>query len=271
VYGSLQRVLWIRHLACPARFQLTFLTPRRSAPVCYGTDGAFLSYRSVSGASYRERVNVVRDGLSSRCGFISHFLFPARRMAIFGNKKDKSSNSSMATQGNRQNQSQFNIVGEGTVFEGTLRAESNVNVSGRVVGKLIVNGRAVISKNGRVEGELRATNAAIGGTIEGEVYVEERLELESTAHVDGSIQTDRLIVEEGAVFTGACKMGDAIDKDEIALPPKNATGSKEGGSTSSGSKSSGSTSSGSSSKSGSGGASSGKGASGAPAAAGSKK
>jgi len=187
-------------------------------------------------------------------------------MAIFGNKKDKSSNSSMATQGNRQNQSQFNIVGEGTVFEGTLRAESNVNVSGRVIGKLIVNGRAVISQNGRVEGELRATDAAIGGTIEGEVYVEERLELESTAHVDGSIQTDRLIVEEGAVFTGACKMGDAIDKDEIALPLKDAAGSKE-----SGSKSSGSTSSGSSSKSGSGGASSGKSASGAPAAAGSKK
>lgn len=185
-------------------------------------------------------------------------------MAIFGNKKDKSSNSSMATQGNRQNQSQFNIVGEGTVFEGTLRAESNVNVSGRVVGKLIVNGRAVISQNGRVEGELRATNAAIGGTIEGEVYVEERLELESTAHVDGSIQTDRLIVEEGAVFTGTCKMGDAIDKDEISLPPKKAAEAKEGGSKTS-------TSGSSSSKSSAGGSSSGKSASGAPAAAGSKK
>ncbi len=144
----------------------------------------------------------------------------------------------MATQGNRQNQAQFNIVGEGTVFEGTLRAESNVNVSGRVVGKLIVNGRAVISQNGRVEGELRATNAAVGGTIEGEIFVEERLELESTAHVDGSIQTDRLVVEEGAVFTGSCKMGDAIDTDDIMPPAKRASGTTSAGSKSSGSSSS---------------------------------
>jgi cytoskeletal protein CcmA (bactofilin family) len=132
----------------------------------------------------------------------------------------------MANQGSRSNQAQFNIVGEGTVFEGTLRAESNVNVSGRVVGTLIVNGRAVISKNGVVEGELRATNAAIGGTIEGEVYVEERLELESSAHVDGSIQTDRLVVEEGAIFTGTCKMGDAVT--EPAIPEAKAPSKKNG-------------------------------------------
>jgi cytoskeletal protein CcmA (bactofilin family) len=189
-------------------------------------------------------------------------------MAIFGNKKDKSSNSSMATQGNRQNQAQFNIVGEGTVFEGTLRAESNVNVSGRVVGKLIVNGRAVISKSGRVEGELRATNAAVGGTVEGEIFVEERLELESTAHVDGSIQTDRLVVEEGAIFTGSCKMGDAIETDDIMPPAEGASGTTSSGTSSgsssgdrsSGDRSSGDRSSGTSSGSASSGSSS-KGAS----------
>ncbi|WP_179862233.1 bactofilin family protein [Longibacter salinarum] len=132
----------------------------------------------------------------------------------------------MANQGSGQSQAQFNIVGEGTVFEGTLRAESNVNVSGRVVGKLIVNGRAVISKNGVVEGELRATNAAVGGTIEGEVYVDERLELESTAHVDGSIQTDRLVVEEGAVFTGTCKMGEAVTEKAVGSDDVAASTSK---------------------------------------------
>jgi cytoskeletal protein CcmA (bactofilin family) len=186
-------------------------------------------------------------------------------MAIFGNKKDKSSKSSMATQGNRQNQAQFNIVGEGTVFEGTLRAESNVNVSGRVVGKLIVNGRAVISQSGRVEGELRATNAAIGGTIEGEIFVEERLELESTAHVDGSIQTDRLVVEEGAIFTGSCKMGDAIDTDDIMPPAKSASDKTSSGSTSTGSTSSGSSNDASKKPSG------GKSTSGKPAAASTSK
>jgi len=161
-------------------------------------------------------------------------------MAIFGKNKDKPSKPSMAT-GNRKNQGQFNIVGEGTVFEGTLRADSNVNVSGRIVGKLIVDGRAVISKEGAVEGELRATNAAVGGTIQGEVYVEERLELESTANVDGSIQTDRLVVEEGAVFTGSCRMGDAIEQAALEDDEKASDlspGTKSSGSTSSSSTSS---------------------------------
>lgn len=121
-------------------------------------------------------------------------------------------------------QDQVNLVGEGTVFEGTVRAESDVRASGRIVGTLEVEGKTMIAEGGAVEGEIIATNADIAGQVEGEIHVEERLVLKSTARVDGKIETDRLVVEEGAQFDGECKMGTPIP-DRTASP--NGEGSQD--------------------------------------------
>lgn len=115
----------------------------------------------------------------------------------------------MATQQNPA-QDQINLVGKGTVFEGTVRAESDVRASGRIVGTLQVDGKAMIAESGSVDGEIIATNADIAGRVQGEIEVEERLVLKSTAQVDGNIETDRLVVEEGAKFSGECKMDTPI-------------------------------------------------------------
>ncbi|MFB6099441.1 MAG: polymer-forming cytoskeletal protein [Salinibacter sp.] len=109
-------------------------------------------------------------------------------------------------------QDQVNLVGEGTVFEGTVRAKSDVRASGRIIGTLEVEGKTMIAENGSVEGEIIATNADIAGQVEGEIHVEELLVLKSTARVEGQIETDRLIVEEGAQFTGECDMGTPISE-----------------------------------------------------------
>jgi len=126
-------------------------------------------------------------------------------MALFGKSKD--SEQPMAKQGNTAAPSQVNIIAEGTVFEGTLQAESDVRVSGRIIGKLRVQGLAVVASEGAIEGEVAATNATIAGSVQGDLIVEERLMLSSSARVEGTIKTGRLIVEEGAIFNGECQMG----------------------------------------------------------------
>ena len=117
--------------------------------------------------------------------------------------------SSMAKQAEASAPGQINMIGQGTVVEGTLRAENDIRVSGRIVGKLHVEGKAMIAKDGLVEGELLATSADVAGSVQGELQVSERLVLKSSARIDGDIRTERLIVEEGAVFTGQCEMGEA--------------------------------------------------------------
>ena len=113
----------------------------------------------------------------------------------------------MAKQVSATTPNQVNIIAEGTVFEGTLKADSDVSVSGRIIGKLEVTGRAVVAPEGTVEGEVTASNANIAGTVQGDLIIGERLLLGSSARVDGTIKTGRLIVEEGAMFNGECQMG----------------------------------------------------------------
>jgi cytoskeletal protein CcmA (bactofilin family) len=124
-------------------------------------------------------------------------------MALFGSDKKRNQ---MAQQKGSIPQ-QINLVGEGTTFEGTLRADSDVRASGRLIGRLEVNGKAIVAEAGTIEGEIIATNADIAGNVQGEIHVEDQLVLKRTARVDGTIKTDRLVVEEGAIFTGECHMG----------------------------------------------------------------
>ncbi|WP_228702797.1 bactofilin family protein [Salisaeta longa] len=108
---------------------------------------------------------------------------------------------------------QLNLVGEGTTFEGTVRAESDVRASGRILGTLRVQGRAIVAESGAVDGEVHATNADIAGTVSGELFIQERLVLKSSAQVDGVIHAGRLVVEEGATFNGECHMGEQSEAE----------------------------------------------------------
>ena len=125
-------------------------------------------------------------------------------MASFDRNKDHN----MAKQTNLVPSNQINMIGEGTVFEGTLKAKSDVRVSGRIVGKLQVEGKVFITQDGFIEGEVVTTNADVAGNIQGDIHVAERLVLKSSGHVEGSIKTARLVVEEGASFNGECTMGE---------------------------------------------------------------
>lgn len=123
----------------------------------------------------------------------------------------------MAKQPNAAVSNQINMIGEGTVFEGTLTSESDVRISGRVDGKLQVKGKVIVAQEGNVDGEIKAASLDVAGRVHGEVVVEERVVLKSSAQVEGNIQTARLVVEEGAVFNGRCQMGNRTVNSESIL------------------------------------------------------
>lgn len=113
----------------------------------------------------------------------------------------------MAKHANASPSAQINMIGEGTTFEGTLRAKSDVRISGCLKGRLHVDGKVFVTRDGAIEGELVATNADVAGRLEGQVEVHERLLLKDTARLEGTVKTGRLVIEEGALFNGDCAMG----------------------------------------------------------------
>jgi len=129
-------------------------------------------------------------------------------MSLFGNNMPSDESSASLMTSSSDVQDQVNLVGQDTILEGTIHAESNVRVSGQIHGTLEVKGKILVAEEGTVEGDLVATDAEIAGEVQGEIHVKERLVLKSTAVIDGLIQTGRLVVEVGAEFTGECKMGE---------------------------------------------------------------
>ena len=52
------------------------------------------------------------------------------------------------------------------------------------------------------------------GTLEGEIKVEEVLNLRDTSKIYGNIYTSKLKIDEGAFFEGSCKMSSSISREQ---------------------------------------------------------
>lgn len=135
-------------------------------------------------------------------------------MAIFKSPAgDSSPSTPMSTKsGSAPTPGQVNIIGQGTVIEGGIKANSDVRISGKVIGNVNVDGKTVVTPEGIVEGEVRSSHADIAGRVDGEVFVSERLVLKNSAVVEGNIHTAKLVIEDGATFSGTCDMGGTIPK-----------------------------------------------------------
>ena len=92
------------------------------------------------------------------------------------------------------------IIGEKTRVEGTLHTQDTTRIDGRIKGEAISDGYLIIGENGYVEGDIRSENMLIAGTVQGNIFVRERLE------VTGDITTKALMIAEGASFAGKCTM-----------------------------------------------------------------
>ena len=100
----------------------------------------------------------------------------------------------------------LNMIVEGSKLTGDLVTESNLRVDGDVVGNITSASKVVIGKSGVVKGDLVCREADIEGQITGTLKIESLLTLRSSAVVNGEISTSNFQVEEGAEFSGTCKM-----------------------------------------------------------------
>lgn len=99
------------------------------------------------------------------------------------------------------------VVALGTKIEGNFQSAENVRLDGVVVGDLFCDKKLVLGKDGRIEGNVKAKEAVIMGTIVGDIQILGLLHLDRSAVIKGNIQTAALSIEEGASFDGACKVG----------------------------------------------------------------
>ena len=114
------------------------------------------------------------------------------------------------------------FVGSGTVVTGEANFKAMMRVDGHLSGRVSSSsGTLIVGANGTVDANIEVAVAVLHGTINGDIIATQRLELGRAAKVNGNIQTPSLVIEQGAVFEGSCKMlqmsaavADKVKKDK---------------------------------------------------------
>ena len=112
------------------------------------------------------------------------------------------------------------FVGGGTVVTGEANFKAMMRVDGHLSGRISsTSGTLIVGANGKVDANIEVAVAVIHGTINGDIIATQRLELGRAAKVNGNIQTPSLVIEQGALFEGSCKMvqmsAAATTKDKV--------------------------------------------------------
>lgn len=99
------------------------------------------------------------------------------------------------------------FVGSGTVITGESSFKSMLRVDGRFSGRITSGtGTLIVGAGGQVDANIEVDVCTIHGVVNGDIIAGQRVELGRAAKLSGNIQTPSLVIEQGAVFEGSCKM-----------------------------------------------------------------
>lgn len=93
-------------------------------------------------------------------------------------------------------------LGAGVTFRGTLSFERFLRIDGSFEGDLLSQGKVIVGPTGQVKADLNLREAIIEGVVEGNITVEEKLELRGEAVIIGDIRAKALCVDEGVTISG---------------------------------------------------------------------
>ena len=97
------------------------------------------------------------------------------------------------------------LVGQNTELEGNVTFSGGFHVDGKVKGSIVSRESSsllTLSDQGVVEGEVNVPNIVLNGTVIGDVYASERVELASNAKVVGNVYYNLIEMAMGAEVNG---------------------------------------------------------------------
>ncbi|MDI6839642.1 MAG: polymer-forming cytoskeletal protein [bacterium] len=113
-----------------------------------------------------------------------------------------------------------NIIGKGTSINGKLKVEGSIHIDGIVDGNIEITESIIIGKSGIVNGEIHTKDGLIGGKINGNLFANGRLEFKSGSILIGDMRCKQLVIEEGVIFDGNCKMRGDTSSEKAATEAK---------------------------------------------------
>lgn len=99
------------------------------------------------------------------------------------------------------------IIDRDSHFNGNFRSDSDLVIEGEFEGEIDCKGTVIVAEGANISATVRARNAVVAGSANGDFTCDERMTVQATGEMRGKAQAATLVVEEGAFFEGEFKMG----------------------------------------------------------------
>ena len=104
------------------------------------------------------------------------------------------------------------ILGPDASFKGELSFDKGMRLMGRFEGKVNTPGRVHVAKEAKMSADVDAGGIIVEGEVQGNLSAADRIELKNTARYEGDLRATKLVVEEGAAFSGHVSVGPDVAK-----------------------------------------------------------
>jgi cytoskeletal protein CcmA (bactofilin family) len=99
-----------------------------------------------------------------------------------------------------------NALAAGTLIKGSIYAEEDMRIDGKVEGLIESAGRIVIGPQADIQGDIRCSNLDITGNVSGNLDIREALSIHASGNFTGDMTAGSLEIAPGARFNGTCRM-----------------------------------------------------------------
>jgi cytoskeletal protein CcmA (bactofilin family) len=110
------------------------------------------------------------------------------------------------------------FIDEGSEMEGRYTFRGTVMLNGAFKGEISSEDTLIIGERAVLHADVRVGRLTVSGQVTGNLSATERVELRRTARVAGDVQAPVVVVEEGVLFDGHCRMSRPAPVAETASP-----------------------------------------------------
>ena len=119
------------------------------------------------------------------------------------------------------------VIGRQSFFEGRFHINGTLRIDGKFEGKTLHADQLYIGRSGRVKTNIAAANVVVEGIIIGNIVASNRVMLLPSSRVLGDIKTPELIIQNGVILEGLCKISHKLTESAKTLIEQMYTSAKE--------------------------------------------
>jgi len=98
------------------------------------------------------------------------------------------------------------FIGRVTTLKADISTQGSIRIDGKLEGNINATEIIITGSESFIKGNINSKDAIISGRIEGNIVVQENVELQSGASILGDINCGNLVIGKNCFFEGKCHM-----------------------------------------------------------------